>query len=52
MAPNLLGPEVGARLLNGEHDFNQPSPAGRAAQDREVAPVEAQTGEAGVTSGG
>lgn len=41
MTPASWGPEVGARLLNGEQDFNS-----QAAPDREMALVEGHTGKA------
>lgn len=37
-------PKIGARLLNGEQDFNWLRQAGQAAQGREMALVEARTG--------
>lgn len=47
MTPASWGPVVGARLLNGEQGLNP-----QAAQDREMALVEAQAGEVCVTGRG
>lgn len=44
-SPTSWGPEVRARLFNGEQDFKWPRQARQAAQGGEMALAEAQTGK-------